>query len=153
MAFADDLLRDAHHLANRGGKKPTQSSLRRSVSTAYYALFHLLIADFIANWPVREQRPKLARMFEHRKMRAAEVQLADKKSPSPVEVKLQEVAKAFAQLQDDRYSADYDLGRNWSRTDVNETLARAEDAFAAWRAIRKETAAQNHLILMFGAKR
>jgi uncharacterized protein (UPF0332 family) len=44
MAFADDLLADAHHLASRGGKRPNQSSLRRAVSTAYYALFHLLIA-------------------------------------------------------------------------------------------------------------
>jgi hypothetical protein len=49
MAFADDLLSDANHLAARGGKNPKQSSLRRAVSTAYYALFHLLIADFVLN--------------------------------------------------------------------------------------------------------
>jgi hypothetical protein len=71
VAFADDLLNDAHHLAARGGKSPKQSSLRRAVSTAYYALFHLLIADFVLNWKAKEQRARLARMFEHGKMSQA----------------------------------------------------------------------------------
>jgi hypothetical protein len=38
MSFADDLLEQAYHLANRESKKPKQASLRRAVSTAYYAL-------------------------------------------------------------------------------------------------------------------
>src|SRR5271170_5069238 len=59
MAFADDLLNDAHHLATKGGKNPRQSSLRRAVSTAYYAVFHLLIADFVLNWKARDQRARL----------------------------------------------------------------------------------------------
>ncbi|MGA3186902.1 MAG: hypothetical protein ABSF22_07300 [Bryobacteraceae bacterium] len=71
MPFADDLLKDAYHLAARGGKKPKQSSLRRAVSTAYYALFHLLIADFVVNWKTTGQRARLGRMFEHRKMSQA----------------------------------------------------------------------------------
>jgi hypothetical protein len=51
---ADDSLKDAHHLAARGGNNPTQSTLRRAVSTAYYALFHLLITDFTSNWRVKQ---------------------------------------------------------------------------------------------------
>jgi len=42
MAFAADLLKDAYHLAQRGGKNPRQASLRRAVSSAYYALSLLL---------------------------------------------------------------------------------------------------------------
>ena len=80
MAFADDLLRDAYHLAGRGGKNPKQSSLRRAVSTAYYALFHLLIADFVSNWRFTDQRARLGRMFEHRKMSGAVLKLQDKKN-------------------------------------------------------------------------
>ena len=71
MAFADDLLKDARHLAARGGKNPKQSSLRRAVSTGYYALFHLLIADFVRNWKRADQRVRLGRMFEHSKMSRA----------------------------------------------------------------------------------
>jgi uncharacterized protein (UPF0332 family) len=43
MAFPDDLLEQANHLANREPELPRQASLRRAVSAAYYALFHLLI--------------------------------------------------------------------------------------------------------------
>jgi len=52
MAFADDLLEQAYHLARRERKNPTQASLRRAVSTAYYALFHLLIDEAVGNWAV-----------------------------------------------------------------------------------------------------
>lgn len=71
MAFADDLLEQAHHLARREKKKPKQASLRRAVSTAYYALFHLLVAAAVANWKNIEQRPDLARAFEHGRMKDA----------------------------------------------------------------------------------
>jgi len=43
MGLAQDLLQQADHLATYEGVNPTQAGLRRSVSTAYYALFHLLI--------------------------------------------------------------------------------------------------------------
>ena len=152
MAFADDLLKDAHHLAARGGKNPKQSSLRRAVSTAYYALFHLLIADFTANWHVRSERARLGRMFEHRKMSGATLKLQDKNNPTPVEIELKKVINAFAQLQENRYKADYDVGWIWSRTDVTNTLAIADEAFNTWRRIRTERTAQHHLMSMFGAR-
>jgi hypothetical protein len=37
---------------------------RRAVSTAYYALFHLLIHDATRNWKRAAQRPLLARGFD-----------------------------------------------------------------------------------------
>ena len=152
MAFADDLLRDAHHLAGRGGQKPKQSSLRRAVSTAYYALFHLLIADFVSNWRLTDQQARLGRMFEHRKMSGAVLKLQDKKNPTAVEADLQKVISAFVQLQEDRYKADYDVGWIWSRTDVANTLAIADETFKTWRGIRMEKVATHHLMSMFGAR-
>jgi uncharacterized protein (UPF0332 family) len=153
VAFADDLLADAAHLASRGGKKPKQSTLRRSVSTAYYALFHLLIADFTANWKLGRQRARLGRMFEHRKMSQATFKAGDKSSPTAIEMEMAKVIKAFVHLQEDRYAADYDVAKVWSRTDVMNTLVLADEAFKAWRNIRKEKIAQDHLLAMFGARR
>jgi len=150
MAFADDLLKDAHHLAARGGKNPKQSSLRRAVSTAYYALFHLLIADFVLNWKRPDQRVRLGRMFEHSKMKQAKFLSARR---TPVETNLEKVVAAFAQLQEDRFAADYDFGRNWSPKDVKNTLTMADEAFQAWHIVRKEKIAQDHLLTMFGARR
>jgi len=39
MNLAEDLLEQANHLARRERGKPKQASLRRAVSTAYYACF------------------------------------------------------------------------------------------------------------------
>jgi len=50
MGLAQDLLRQANHLATYEGANPSQASLRRAVSTAYYALFHLLIEDAAQRW-------------------------------------------------------------------------------------------------------
>ena len=152
MPFADDLLVDAHHLANRGGNNPKQPSLRRAVSTAYYALFHLLIADFVLNWKRPDQRVRLGRMFEHRRMVKAAFSSQGGQTNPQVEAKLKSVIKAFAQLQEDGHTADYDVGRIWSRVDVTNALAIADEAFAAWRDIRKEKIAQDHLLTMFGAR-
>ena len=152
MAFADDLLNDAHHLAARGGKSPKQSSLRRAVSTAYYALFHLLVADFVLNWKTKGQRARLGRMFEHRKMSQAPYKFKGE-TPDPVEADLKRVIAAFGRLQDERYTADYDVATIWSRSDVMRTLSIASGAFTAWRNIRKERIAQDHLMTMFGARR
>lgn len=86
-------------------------------------------------------------------MRDAPVRLQDQNKPTTVEVELRQVVAAFARLQEDRYTADYDVGRSWSRSDVSEVLAVADDAFKTWRSIRSEQSAQSHLLSMFGAKR
>src|SRR5271168_1473176 len=97
MALSRDLLTEAYHLAHRGGKNPKQASLRRAVSTAYYALFHLLIHDFVANWKARAQRDKLARLFEHGRMKNASKNISEKAlvSPTDLEAKLKIVTTAF----------------------------------------------------------
>lgn len=45
MPLSADSLEQAHHLATREKQKPKQASLRRTVSAAYYALFHLLCGE------------------------------------------------------------------------------------------------------------
>src|SRR5580700_7457711 len=90
--------------------------------TAYYGLFHLLIADFVLNWKAKDQRARLGRMFDHGKMSQAVFKF--KGGPlSPVEADLRKVIDAFGQLQKDRQTADYDVGTIWSRVDVTNTLA------------------------------
>jgi hypothetical protein len=120
MAFAHDLLKEAHHLAQRGGRNPKQASLRRAVSTAYYALFHLLIGDFVANWKVKSQRLKLARLFEHGRMKSTSKNISEKTPVNSTDTgkKLRIVATAFVWLQQRRHEADYDNGKIWSRSNV-----------------------------------
>ena len=161
MPFSDDLLEQAKHLANRERRKPRQASLRRSVSTAYYALFHLLISDATLNWRRPEQRSLLARMFEHGKMKSAcERQkaacshfLTSDPPPGP-EVEcarhLHRVAATFFDAQQQRHTADYDNSAQWTRTEVKNRIGKIEEAFVSWRAIRDEPAAQAFLISLLG---
>jgi hypothetical protein len=75
MAYADDLLELAKHLANLEPVNPRQACLRRTVSTAYYALFHLLISEATLNWGRPELRSELGRVFGHGKMKSASVEM------------------------------------------------------------------------------
>ena len=51
--------------------EPNQANVRRAVSSAYYALFHLLIRDAILNWKHPSHRSRLARTFDHKRMKEA----------------------------------------------------------------------------------
>ncbi len=153
MGLADDLLEDARHLAAKGVAEKRASCMRRAVSTAYYAVFHLLVEDFVGNWPFADQRARLARMFDHRKMRDAVFTPTDEKHPTPAEAALVDIKTAFRQLQADRHRADYDLSWNIVATDVTNAITLAEDTFAKWRSIRAEDIARHYLLSMFGANR
>lgn len=150
MPFPDDLLEQAYDLAHKEPTNPKQASLRRAVSTAYYALFHLLIDEAVSKWAVERQRSILARTFEHGKMKGiCDDVLKTAKSGGSVQPELKTVAHNFIQLQQYRHTADYDNSKQWSRTDVLNVLALATDAFAAWRAISTEDSAQDYLLQLF----
>jgi hypothetical protein len=51
-----DLLDLARHLVDRNPGAPIQADLRRAVSTAYYAVFHLLISETVTRYIVGDQR-------------------------------------------------------------------------------------------------
>src|ERR1700722_14135107 len=73
MAFADDLLALAQDIADLPSVERRQASIRRPISTAYYALFHLLISEASLNWARPELRPILGRLFDHGPMLSASV--------------------------------------------------------------------------------
>lgn len=150
MPYPDDLLEQAYDLARKEPTNPKQASLRRAVSAAYYAVFHLLIDEAVSKWAVERQRSILARTFEHAKMKAiCDDVLKTVKSGGDVLPELNTVAHNFIQLQQHRHKADYDNSKQWSRTDVLNVLALASEAFIAWRAISGQDAAQDYLLQLF----
>ena len=156
MAFAADLLEQAQHLARREPKRPKQASLRRSISTAYYALFHLLIAEATLNWKRPAERNALGRLFDHGLMKKAcekkgsELNAFFKTAPPPAELdlakRLLEVADTFIRMQQDRHVADYDNSRKWSRTETVAKIDAVHSAFQSWNQIRTSNAAQDFLL-------
>ncbi len=148
MALHDDLLAQADGLAHAEEKKPKQASLRRAVSAAYYALFHLLIDEstrFLVAGRQRDAlRRQLGRSFDHGHMKKTAQAFV---SPSPgnnawravlgggPSAALVDVASAFALLQEARHEADYDLARVFTRVEVKALVARAGAAFKSWPAV------------------
>jgi uncharacterized protein (UPF0332 family) len=150
MPFPEDLLQQAYDLANKELTDPKQASLRRAVSTAYYALFHLLVDEAASKWAIERQRSILARTFDHGKMKGiCDEVLKSVKGGGGLPPELNTVAHNFIQLQQHRHTADYDNSKQWSRTDVLNVLTLATDAFGAWQAISSHDAAQDFLLQLF----
>jgi len=155
MAYPDDLLEQAHHLATRERTRPRQASLRRAISTAYYALFHLLIDEAVSKWKVTAQRKQLARIFEHARMKAASDRILNPRqfpftAQDPRKVAhLRTIAANFSRVYEDRQIADYDNATQWARTDVLMRIELVEDAFRSMNVIRDETITHDYLLSLF----
>jgi hypothetical protein len=112
----------------------TTVHLRRAVSSAYYALFHGLIADAtrrtVGDHPDREDdRYAIGRWYNHGEMRSVSrwvirrargesipdgvAHLLDHSPPELVGL-----AQAFVQLQESRHDADYDHRAELDRADA-----------------------------------
>ena len=150
MPLAEDLLEQASLLLNKETKNPKQASLRRAVSTSYYALFHLFIQEACGNWNAPNVRDYLARAFEHRTMYKASSAAENAAYPPPttpqVAAKLRSVARAFRELQEQRHLADYSNATKWDRINAGAKVNQATTAFTDWKAIRKEHVAQRFLV-------
>jgi uncharacterized protein (UPF0332 family) len=174
MTLHADLLEQAEHLAKREPKKPRQASLRRAVSAAYYALFHLLVSEGAKRIsPNKPDGLKLViqRGFSHGEMRnvchsfvlghvasinprqkpdkiANPPEATRKLINLPLDQKLFNVTQAFIALQEARHEADYDLEKQWNRLDVLGHLKTARDAFADWAAIKTSDAATVFIVAL-----
>jgi hypothetical protein len=161
MGIAEDLLTLAGRLADPAPMEPEQASFRRSISTAYYALFHLMVQEAVLCW--NGSRPAqfgLERKFEHKTMKDVSNSVWRKSwrgwstPPTPVPRELEEVATAFVKLQEARQQADYDNAKIWESTAVHAILTDTQLAFDSWAKIRTHPAANEYLLsLLIGNKR
>ena len=152
MAYHDELLQQANELVHKNQNHPTQADLRRSVSSAYYALFHLLIFEACLNWSNDISRPGLARMFDHSVMKRASRKVTDAskmpyagEDPAVVD-KLRSFAGLFVQLQEQRHEADYNIKDAWTLTQSLKEMLAANRAFVTWQEIRTEKISQDYLV-------
>jgi uncharacterized protein (UPF0332 family) len=161
MGIADELQALAGFLATSPSPAFEQASFRRSVSTAYYALFHLLIKEAAKRWNgSAEAQLGLERAFKHSNMREISEAVSKgswKSWRTPqlsIPPELQDVAKAFINLQEARHLADYDNTKIWTSTEVDSRLTQARRAFQNWEKIRSDPATQEYLLaLLIGKKR
>ncbi len=140
-----------------------EAALRRAVSTAYYAVFQLLVSATATNWGRDETRSAFGRLLDHGKMKAAsekkiaEIKKRIKAAPEAADLandrKIRLVAEAFVLLHQQRTSADYDTSQKWSPTDVLSIVDVAESAFREWRLVENSTEAQAFLFTFLAKDR
>jgi len=164
MALANDLLHQAHHLAVWDRAKPRQASLRRSISAAYYALFHLLSASSVRLTipsALPGLQPRVARAISHTEigeacravLRPNPGSILLQLSPHGFPAEIKTVARAFVDLQELRHLADYDTDTIFNRPDTLLLVQQTEEAFAAWNRVTRFPEAQIFLCAILFAKR
>ena len=131
------------------------------MSTAYYALFQLLVEDGGRRWrggsPAAETG--IQRAFDHGPMKHSALQFKGAQwqdwqgMQQPVPPALRRLAKAFIDLQEERHWADYGNHEQWTATEVQEILNTAESAFEDWSSIAADPMAGDYLLSMLLGKR
>ena len=110
--------------------QPLPDSLRRSVSTAYYAMFHALAnsnADCLVgtpNDPLTEHA--CSRIYRGLNHNAAKRNLLQDQGLFSPQVR--RFADVFVQLQDQRHSADYDPNKSFALPETMSWINQAEEA-------------------------
>jgi hypothetical protein len=165
-----DLFRVAEQIHRQGQRLSSpgrqQAYLRRAVSTAYYALFHLLSfeAASLARGP---HTLALKRGFQHGQMLNASRAMLPRAGSKPanppgvdlVPVKnvshgvqvpreVSNVAWFFMTLQGMRHEADYNSVQPVTVGQANDAIDYMRSAFAYWRVARTSDAARLYLALL-----
>jgi uncharacterized protein (UPF0332 family) len=149
--LSSDLLKQARILASQDPNRPKDASIRRAISTAYYALFHFLLDESTGLLVGTAQSDKslkhlLSRCFVHGRMATACTTIVglvnDPKSASPVYAPfarsirnqandLYVVASTFKDLYEHRHRADYDLRESYSRAQALKSIADVDGSYAS----------------------
>ena len=158
MSLHADLLKQARHLAIKEPRRPSQASLRRAVSSAYYALFHRLVDEATRMMISRRNRDALrehvSRAFYHSDMNEVCKSIANRRAPRkltkafdglPLQPQLVDIARAFVDLQEARHQADYNAYRLIKRQEAIHLVELASKAIDDWNAIRKSPQADAFL--------
>ena len=163
MSLHADLLEQAERLANLDPGRPKQANLRRAVSAAYYALFHLLVSEASALYVTDSKlAARINRTINHGDIEAASSMMVQGKFPNALQdpnnqiiipKALKSVAAAFVALQAERHQADYKLDRTFSRRQTIENIDMARQAFEDWGRVRKSDHARLYLACFLLAER
>ena len=145
---------------------PTTVARRRAVSSAYYALFHGLIAEAVRRTfgddPARdEDRYTVSRWYNHGEMRTVSqwvIRLSRGESvPNGVAVLLRnpppdlvELSRAFILLQEARHEADYDHTANVSEADARAAIDAAREGLVRGRLLVHHRTFSNFQVLLLG---
>jgi uncharacterized protein (UPF0332 family) len=156
MSLHADLLTLARDSVDRNPGAQIEAELRRSVSSAYYAVFHLLIHEATTRLvAIAALRARVARSFDHKVMNKV-CQEYGSSTPNNtgqyvtstgyvIPSQIREIARAFVTLQEFRHRADYNTAVTVAHGEADTEVTRAEVAFLDWAAVQADPAADTFL--------
>ena len=131
-----------------------EAALRRGISTAYYAIFHLLIKEAMARFVSDVAfRSRVGRALQHGPMRSVCEKYKSAKAntsgeyvtpeghgflPQVIAPNVRQVAAAFIDLYEAREGADYDDGKTIQHSEAFEAVRQADAAYQAWLAVQAD---------------
>lgn len=118
--------------------RPTRVSLRRAISSAYYALFHCLArecADLLIGGSGLDRSDaawrQVYRALEHG---PAKTKCRKRETMRKFPKEVQGFVSMFAELQEKRHNADYDPFAQFSKSDVSTDIAAVENAITDFKS-------------------
>jgi hypothetical protein len=149
------LLDQADMLTTREAGRPRAIDLRRATSAAYYAVFHTVLraaADSVvpADKRATEQYARVYRSINHSPLRKLCDQVRGKNSSFNPDIR--EFAATVSDLQEKRYSADYDPLFKAIRSDTMLAIAAARSAINQFETAPEQERALFLSLLLFPRK-
>ena len=127
-----DFIASARILVQAEPKRPTQATLRRAVSTAYYAMFHCLArtcADLLVGGESADRSKhawrQVYRAVEHNATKSA---CKDRTVIVHFPKEIEDFSNSFISMQEKRHKADYDPTLSLTKSEVAHDISFAEQA-------------------------
>lgn len=134
--IADDLLDIARRLAEGS---PTQTDLRRAISSVYYAVFHAICQSnagtLVGEDPQSRDQAAWRQAYRALEHGYARRRCQSARSDSRFSPAVYELAGRFVRLQDRRHRADYDPDESFTQEEVLTVATQVESAIADFRTV------------------
>ena len=140
----DDLMKTAGDLVAGGGKsrRPRQSSLRRAVSTVYYAMFHCLAnccaTELVGGPGANRSKPAWRQVYRALEHGFVKEKCRDKNFLSKFPQEVEDFANAFVWLQEKRHAADYDPAARFTKLEVESDIAEVKTTIEGFLSVGRK---------------
>lgn len=135
-----DLLGNAEVLLKSGNGRPTDVSLRRATSAAYYALFHCLARE-CANLLIGVNKSNISSQAWRQVYRALDhntvVNQCKNETIKKFPKEIEDFANQFTSMQKKRHSADYDPFTKFVKSEVIADIQLTENAITLFESAPK----------------
>lgn len=132
MRSPEELISLARHILEQGSTKPSQTTLRRAVSTVYYALFHTLSktgADLLVGKTKSfRSEPAWRQVYQGLNHGPARKACEQKATMENFPQSIRKFGRVFVEMQQARSKADYNPHSKFSKSVVAEQIARTQEA-------------------------